>query len=815
MFRNPHNFSISGGVFESQQSTFQLHGNNQINVGLSDHRGIITLLEASTPEAALDSVGRNYAPRCFPGTREQYIEDITNWAASSHINRPPIYWMKGPAGVGKSSIAQTSALRIQEARYLGAAFFFSVNGRQKDYTRFFPSLAYQLSTVLHEYRSKVNERVLIDPSIFKKTMKAQFEFLIVDPLRELRELGKEVPRKSVFIDGLDECESKDAQAEIIEIISSSVQAQSTPFQWAIFSREEPRISSTFALPQISLHCHVVFLPISRDIDKEIGVYLRGEFENIVRRRLGNMTLSSPWPTDEDIKKLVDGAAGLFAYAATILRFIDSDSDSDFKKALCTVLDTIVNPSPHSLPVFYNLDRMYTLVLQGIPTSIAASTDLILYVMSSPGEVIAPLTAAALSNRFGISEVTFKSICSYLHAVLAYHDPPAQLSEMFAQDPNLGHSYLEQDPSSKLNVAPDDQLFQVHGTVSFLHKSFYDFLRNSERSGSTFNRGRISLQRQLHDYHQHLHLASNYVVKGSRLEPASDAGTVDPSLLLPWPTGSYFNGHYDMLAVSLHRITGLLLPMEAIEEFDFRKALAALGTLRKGEWEYDSYESEFHSQCGEGVVFQLYSSNTYDDALFQLTLEAEKLKLVTPYHPHHNPYASTSAQSSSSQSNQIRYHGLHTVGFGEKSVIWYWEYDKENHLCYEFQTLDYTKTMRIFQSEKHKMWNKLWVPPPWLLEDNPVETNVPVSTSPSSSNIRLDHLPILSFPSTLADAVASHSQTSEARDGLTTPVAEQVVALSATHSNIPEASVHTALVLRSPGMNQTSNASVRVDAHGSK
>jgi hypothetical protein len=57
--------------------------------------------------------------------------------------------MWGPAGVGKSALAQTCAEQVKEMGNLGAAFFLSINER-KDHRPFFVTLAYQLSTVLSD-----------------------------------------------------------------------------------------------------------------------------------------------------------------------------------------------------------------------------------------------------------------------------------------------------------------------------------------------------------------------------------------------------------------------------------------------------------------------------------------------------------------------------------------------------------------------------------------------------------------------------------------------------------------------------------------
>lgn len=85
--------------------------------------GIDILFEASSPEAIYDSGARNYALRCFPGTREQYIEDTVEWAIPAPYNSSlPLFWMNRAAGFGKSAIAQTSAEKIKKSGMLGVSF---------------------------------------------------------------------------------------------------------------------------------------------------------------------------------------------------------------------------------------------------------------------------------------------------------------------------------------------------------------------------------------------------------------------------------------------------------------------------------------------------------------------------------------------------------------------------------------------------------------------------------------------------------------------------------------------------------------------
>jgi hypothetical protein len=92
--------------------------------------GIDIVREASVVEAAVDAEARRYDPTCCPGTREQHISDISDWVTGVNGDQSQrLLWMWGPAGVGKSALAQTCAEKAKEMGYLGAAFFFSINGR--------------------------------------------------------------------------------------------------------------------------------------------------------------------------------------------------------------------------------------------------------------------------------------------------------------------------------------------------------------------------------------------------------------------------------------------------------------------------------------------------------------------------------------------------------------------------------------------------------------------------------------------------------------------------------------------------------------
>jgi hypothetical protein len=142
--------------------------------------------------------------------------------------------MWGPAGIGKSALAQTCAERVREMGYLSATFFLSINGCT-DHWPLFVTLAYQLLTVLSDYQQLLDMTVYNDKTVVTKRMASQFDLLIVRPMQMLERQGKAVGQRTIFIDGLDECEDVGAQEEIIKLIAMSVCTKSTPFCWAIFS----------------------------------------------------------------------------------------------------------------------------------------------------------------------------------------------------------------------------------------------------------------------------------------------------------------------------------------------------------------------------------------------------------------------------------------------------------------------------------------------------------------------------------------------------------------------------------------------------
>ncbi|KXN81187.1 hypothetical protein AN958_05876 [Leucoagaricus sp. SymC.cos] len=690
------------------------------------HIGIDILFDASAPDAAVDSEARQYAPVCLPGTREQYIHDITSWATTSADDTLLMYWMRGPAGVGKSAIAQTCAERVKESGQLGAAFFFSINGHN-DPRRFFPTLAYQLSTVFPEYRRILNDKIYIDRTLIKKKMPAQFTSLIVEPLQELGKRGNGIRRRTIFIDGLDECQGNNAQTEIIEIIAASVRDQTTPFRWAIFSRPEPHIKTAFDRGYIFPLCQRVLLPISHEADGDIELYLKDGFRNILQRR-GLPSLSNAWPTRGDIKILVEASAGLFAYPAAVLRFVDRHSLLGYEQTLQAVLDLVASrkaPSPKPFTPFAELDALYMLIMERIPEDTLPSVQLLLtHMFDDECGTGDNWYTAVICNTLGFSELEFRGICHQLHAVFEYQD----CLKMLELDEGIDatRSFSEQDIQSSQYPRLRNQIFGIYGHLHLHHKSFYDFLVDPTCS----SRYCVTTPAALENLFNHCVQRHHRFVQGLTIcysLPAKvSLSRSGVSVLLSWPHQSELvnsilqifsfsaidvNLTHDgrLLATFLDRIPSHCL--QKLVALDYRKDLIA-GIISHPTgliWDDSSVIGQRAStktlpgmmfDCIESHEFGSFGSETFLATVQQL----EKLGVVKPYHPRLSSIF-PSISRPFSKNKHVKRSGCYKLGHGDKAVYWYWEFDIEQKYFHQFRALDFTEAMKVYKKGKFTMWRE--------------------------------------------------------------------------------------------------------------
>ncbi|KAJ7055074.1 hypothetical protein C8F01DRAFT_956345, partial [Mycena amicta] len=156
-------------------------------------------------------------PRCHPETREEMLDALCQWATTEEAV-PPIHWLYGPAGAGKSAIMRTVCDRLQTAGRLGGSFFFKrADPARGNADALFATLAYQLVLTDPEVKQSLLLQVAADHTILTKTLSAQFHKLIVETWTT-RNLTFPLV---LLIDGLDECNHEKAQREILRLIGGA------------------------------------------------------------------------------------------------------------------------------------------------------------------------------------------------------------------------------------------------------------------------------------------------------------------------------------------------------------------------------------------------------------------------------------------------------------------------------------------------------------------------------------------------------------------------------------------------------------------
>ncbi|KAF8198318.1 hypothetical protein K438DRAFT_704626 [Mycena galopus ATCC 62051] len=220
---------IRGGTFiGGNVNIIQRHG----------EAGMPILHRHKAGDAFHDSADRFPQPRCHPETRQKLLDALWDWACGiepprnwtghdftrhsiyEEDNGPssPILWLSGPAGSGKSAVAQSVCQKLQEEGRLGGSFFFKRGHPSRGSARrLFSTIAYQLALV-SQLQPIIAQTIEQDPAIVDRSLSEQLQRLIIDPCWKGR-LSKPV---TMVIDGLDECEGEDIQQEVLGVIGKMV-----------------------------------------------------------------------------------------------------------------------------------------------------------------------------------------------------------------------------------------------------------------------------------------------------------------------------------------------------------------------------------------------------------------------------------------------------------------------------------------------------------------------------------------------------------------------------------------------------------------
>ncbi|KAJ3562612.1 hypothetical protein NP233_g9464 [Leucocoprinus birnbaumii] len=386
--------------------------------------------------AMLNRVERvGYVPRCDEETRESLRGRLTEWGRKIDAIEQRLLWLSGPAGVGKSAVAQSVAEALKDDEIFGACFFFSRPNNRSDPDGVIPTLVYQLALLLLPYKHVLGQRLKENPEILNQDRRTQFEELIANifhpdfskrPFTLLTYLSQQllqyISHRSVVIviDGLDECNSHDAQREFVELIGGyACLGHDSRLRWMIFSRPDPQITAAFDAIEDQAICRRETVEVD---DKEaqndaLRILTKG-FANIRKRY--PQQLHPNWPAQSHVHLIAERASGHLGFASTIIRFIGDTHFNNPSAQLEACLEFLRKSRSGDRNPLHALDLLYTRILSDIPKDTFSTTLLLLGVVILHGNE--RLTAHVLANFLGLGQAAFYSSLHQLHSVLLIPTP---------------------------------------------------------------------------------------------------------------------------------------------------------------------------------------------------------------------------------------------------------------------------------------------------------------------------------------------------------------------------------------------------------
>jgi hypothetical protein len=393
------------------------------------------LHRATATNAFHNSYERFDPPKCHPNTRMAVLKKIMEWIKWEGDICAFIMWVYGPAGAGKSAIAQTIAEMCEEEMIILASFFFSRNDSSRSTAKpLIATIAYQITLNLPSVRDAILGAIERDPLIFSKSLAVQVKSLIVAPLQPLAEAGyfnDPSSRRIVIIDGLDECSDPNIQRNILNILADARRQHQLPFIFLIASRPEQHISLAFntgLFPSITtrLALDETYLP-----DEDIQLFLTDKFQEIKSSHPLRAYISPKWPLPNVLEQLVYKSSGQFIYSSTVIKYISSIRHKPVDR-----LDIAlgIRPPQRELP-FAELDALYT------------------HILASVEDV--------------------KRVLDILSVILFFgRQQPSHIEEILSLQHGDAELYLV-DLISIVNIE--------HNVIRLLHASFTDFLVDPSRS----------------------------------------------------------------------------------------------------------------------------------------------------------------------------------------------------------------------------------------------------------------------------------------------------------------------------------------------
>ncbi|KAF7586258.1 hypothetical protein BBP40_009184 [Aspergillus hancockii] len=384
---------------------------------------------------SFDSLEDTATLTCLEGTQVSTLTRIEVWNKSS--GRDTIYWLRGMAGTGKSTISRTFATACHERKSLvggekladnvclGASFFFDHRkADRQNAKRLFTTISKQLAEPVPDIKPEICEAISRHPNIGDQLLINQWNYLILGPLLSLQKQLLLPLTIVLVIDALDECVPQSDLPIFLQLITQAQELSTVRLRLFVTSRPEAHICTYFhAIPKGSIcEDELQKVSLTEDVNSsgpkdDITIFLEHELALVARSH----SLEEGWPGESRVRELARKSDGLFIYAATACRFLQGARfTQSFEMRLNMIFnDKVTQHSPQE-----NLDRIYSRILQFsvIGNAVHEEKELICGLFrQTVGAVVIlcePLSTESLSNLLSLSRSTVEEILGGLSSVLS-------------------------------------------------------------------------------------------------------------------------------------------------------------------------------------------------------------------------------------------------------------------------------------------------------------------------------------------------------------------------------------------------------------
>ncbi|KAG8725396.1 hypothetical protein FRC09_000037 [Ceratobasidium sp. 395] len=287
---------------------------------------------------------------CLDGTRIEILKAIRDWALIT-TSSAPLFWLYGPAGCGKSSIATSISDSLQEANALAGSFFCK---RDNEHLRkpenVISHLAVSLAFKCPLYGEKLLEVLRKDPTLAHSPTRTRFVGLMVEPLAAFSARSS-FDNVVLVVDAIDESGSAENRTELVECLLEL----SRLVKWLkvlVTSRPNQEIRVLLDSAKEHIEQRNLFAVDEASVSRDIKAYIQSRMNAIAIDAADR----GQWPDDQDIDRLRAASNKLFIWARTACNLIQQSFDpeitlkqilggqrsSDEKKALGLIYTTALN-----------------------------------------------------------------------------------------------------------------------------------------------------------------------------------------------------------------------------------------------------------------------------------------------------------------------------------------------------------------------------------------------------------------------------------------------------------------------------------------